>query len=259
MEYAVIAMAALLTSGLTLFSGFGLGTLLKAGLCPFLSVKVAIASTAVVHLWNNLFKWTLVGKFANRSVVLRCGLPAILAAYLGAHVLLRLSDFAPLGHYQFLGRDLEIMPVKLIIAFLMVGFALFEILPRFKKISFLSKHLPIEGVLSGFFGGISGHQGALRSAFLLKSGLSKEGSIATGVIISCLVDISRILVYGTFFKSELQGQWDLILIAVLSAFSGAWLGTRFIKKVTFEAIQMLVAFFLFLIAIGLGTGLLWKR
>ena len=33
---------------------------------------------------------------------------------------------------------------------------------------------------SGFFGGLSGMQGALRSAFLARAGLSKEAFVASG-------------------------------------------------------------------------------
>jgi phosphomannomutase len=82
--------------------------------------------------------------------------------------------------------------VKLVVACLMILFALVELLPRFTEISVGKKYLPLGGLLSGFFGGLSGHQGALRSVFLLKAGLSKETFIATGVVISLLVDIPRI-------------------------------------------------------------------
>ena len=42
-------------------------------------------------------------------------------------------------------------------------------------------------------------QGALRSAFLAKSGLSKEQFVATGAMIAFLIDISRLLVYVPAF------------------------------------------------------------
>jgi hypothetical protein len=51
-------------------------------------------------------------------------------------------------------------------ALLMMVFALFELLPSLRKLTFSNRHLVIGGLLSGFFGGFSGHQGALRSAFL---------------------------------------------------------------------------------------------
>jgi hypothetical protein len=50
MEYVVICLAAIITSGLTLFSGFGLGTLLMPVFAVFFPVEVAVALTAIVHV-----------------------------------------------------------------------------------------------------------------------------------------------------------------------------------------------------------------
>lgn len=55
----------------------------------------------------------------------------------------------------------------------------------------------IGGVLSGFFGGLSGQQGAFRSAFLLHAGLDPQRFIATNAAIATLVDITRLVVYGS--------------------------------------------------------------
>ena len=65
MEYAVICTVAIVVSALTLFSGFGLGTLLMPAFALFFPINVAVAATAVVHLVNNLFKLLLVGKHAE--------------------------------------------------------------------------------------------------------------------------------------------------------------------------------------------------
>jgi hypothetical protein len=68
----VLATVAVVSFGaalLTLFSGFGLGTLLLPVFALFLPVEIAVAATAVVHLANNLFKLALVGRHADRSVV----------------------------------------------------------------------------------------------------------------------------------------------------------------------------------------------
>jgi hypothetical protein len=88
-EYITICTVALLASGLTLFSGFGLGTILMPVFALFFPLPLAIASTAVVHLSNNLFKLLLLGRHADRGVVIRFGIPAlvfaaVLAAFLGA-------------------------------------------------------------------------------------------------------------------------------------------------------------------------------
>ena len=111
--------------------------------------------------------------------------------------------------------------------------------------------------MSGFFGGLSGHQGALRSAFLIKAGLSKESFIATGVVISLMVDIPRIVMYGlTLPGLHLGGNRSLLAAAVLAAFAGAWLGNRLMRKVTLRLVQVLVAVMLLAIAAALGSGLI---
>ena len=52
----VIGLVAFGVSLLTLFSGFGLGTLLLPAFAVFFPIEVAVASTAIVHAANNLFK-----------------------------------------------------------------------------------------------------------------------------------------------------------------------------------------------------------
>jgi hypothetical protein len=257
MEYFIIGATALITSGLTLFSGFGLGTLLMPVFAIFFPIDVAVGLTAIVHFFNNLFKLALLGKHADKTIVLRFSLPAILSAFLGAWTLLWLSGLNPLMSYQLFDREFHVMPVKFVIALLMVFFSLFELIPRFTEISFEKKYLFLGGILSGFFGGLSGHQGALRSAFLIKCGLSKESFIATGVVIACLVDISRISVYSTHFSLTKAGDnLPLLLTAIISAFLGAFIGNRLIKKITMRTIQFIVAIMLFAIAVVLGTGII---
>ncbi|MBU2446689.1 MAG: sulfite exporter TauE/SafE family protein [Bacteroidetes bacterium] len=257
MEYIIICLAALLTSGLTLFSGFGLGTLLMPVFAIFFPIDIAVAMTAIVHFLNNLFKLYLLGKHANKSVVLRFGLPAIITALVGAQILVWLSGIDPLFQYEFLGKLLVVTPVKFIIAVLMIVFALFEIVPALEKFSVEKKYLPLGGLLSGFFGGLSGHQGALRSAFLVRCGLTKESFIATGVVIACLVDVSRLSIYASHFSSEgLSSNLNLLIAATLSAFLGAFIGNKLVKKVTMKAIQIIVSIMLSAIAVGLGSGMI---
>ena len=182
MEFLLIGIVAFLTSSLTLFSGFGLGTLLLPAFALFFDIDVAIAMTAIVHFLNNILKFILLGKYAQKAVVLRFGIPAIFAAYVGAKVLLWFTELPAIYTYQISSNIFNITPVKLVIAILMLLFAFIEVAPSLKKLSFGKKYLPLGGILSGFFGGISGHQGALRSAFLLRYGLTKEEFIGTGML-----------------------------------------------------------------------------
>lgn len=253
----IIGIAAFFTAILTFFSGFGLGTILTPVFIIFFPVEVAIALTGVVHFTNNLFKIVLVGKSANKTVLLRFGIPAILLAFVGAWLLLRIAEMPALYTYEWWDRQLVITPVKLIIAILLITFSVLEISPSFRKVQFGKDKLFIGGALSGFFGGLTGIQGALRSAFLIKSGLSKEAYIGTGVVIASLVDFTRLSVYASRFASaDLQENIPLLLTATLAAIAGAWLGKRMLKKVTLRSIQLLVALMLILISLAMGSGLI---
>lgn len=256
MEIAIISLAAFATAILTFFSGFGLGTILTPVFALFFPIDLAIALTGVVHFFNNLFKLGLVGKSADKAVLLRFGIPAVIAAFIGAWVLLNITDLQPLYTYAIGARTMVVTPVKFIIAILLIFFALIDLIPFFDQLQFGREKLPLGGVLSGFFGGLSGHQGALRSAFLIKAGLSKEGFIATAVVIACFIDFTRLAVYATrFTKAGLVDNLLLVCSATLAAIVGAYIGKRLLKKVTLQFIQRLVAVFLIAISVALGMGL----
>jgi len=257
MDYILIAVTALFASGLTLFSGFGLGTILLPAFALFFPVDTAVAMTAIVHLLNNIFKLFLVGKHVNKEVVLKFGLPAFLFALAGALLLVQFSELPAIASYTLAGSDFFVTPLKLVIGILILLFALLDFFPVFKSLAVEKKWLPLGGVLSGFFGGLSGHQGALRSAFLIKSGLSKESFIATGVTIATIIDLSRLFIYSARFQMEFTDDNVLILLtALIAAFLGAFIGARLIKKVALESIHILVGVLLIVIAVGIGLGII---
>jgi len=151
---------------LTFYSGFGLGTLLTPVMMLFFPFDVAIALTGIVHLFNNILKFVLVKKHINSSILLRFGIPAIVFAFIGSSVLLLTTDLPILYSYELVGKTCKIEPMKLMISILLFVFILMDFLPRLKNLSFDHKYLAIGGSLSGFFGGLSGNQGALRTIFL---------------------------------------------------------------------------------------------
>ncbi len=253
MDYAILALVAFITSALTFFSGFGLGTLLMPVMVFFFPIEIAIGTTAVVHLLNSLFKFFLMRKKTDWSVVFNFGFPAILAAYGGAMALLWLGTSSPFYSWELNGTEYQIGSLNLVIAGLMLFFSLFELIPGLSKISFSTKLMPFGGLLSGFFGGLSGHQGALRSAFLVRYGLDKDRFIATSVVIAAMVDVTRILVYSSRYSVEINAY---LLTAIAAAFAGAFLGSRLLKKITLTPIRILIAVLLILIAAGVGAGII---
>jgi uncharacterized membrane protein YfcA len=258
---ALICAAAFLASTLTFFSGFGLGTLLTPVFALFFPIPTAIAATAIVHLANNLFKVGLVGRDADWSVVARFGLPAAAAAVVGAGALVLAADLPPLAVYELGARTRVATPLKLLVGALIVSFALLETSRRFQSLQIPARYLPWGGALAGFFGGLSGTQGALRSAFLIRAGLSKQGFVATGVICAVLVDVVRLIVYGA---SQVSAHFDavprqavpMVAAATISAFAGALVGARVLRQLALETVRTTVAVMMIAIGAALAAGLL---
>ena len=256
MEYLILPLAAVVVSGLTLLTGFGLGTLQLPFFALFFPLDMAVAMTAVVHFLNNMFKLILLGKHAHRRTILLFGLPAIVSALIGAGLLVWMSEFRPLVAYSLGQRVCEITAIKITIAALMVVFITVEFLPRFKDLAYDPQYLPLGGIISGFFGGLSGHQGAFRAAFLMRAGLGKKEFIATGIVIACCVDLTRLSVYISHFKSTGINQHPtLLVITTLAAFLGSFLGNLLLKKMTWHTVQWFVSALIVVIAVALSIGL----
>lgn len=257
----VVAMCSLVAAGLTLYSGFGLGTLLLPVFALFFPIEVAVVATAVVHGANNVFKVSLVGKHADWDTVLRFGVPALLAAVLGAALLGWFASRPPLLSYELGPIAAQVRPIKLVMGVLMMAFAAFELLPALRQFRFRRDHLLWGGLLSGFFGGLSGHQGALRSAFLVKSGLGTQAFVGTSSVIGLIVDVARLLAYGALvaFAGQAalrfpEGIGALVVTGCLAAFAGVLLGKRYLHKVKISAVQTLTGVLLFLLALLLIAG-----
>ena len=243
-EYLILALLSFFAGGLTLFTGFGLSTILLPVFVIFFPVAIAVPSTAIVHFLNNFYKLFIYFKKINTRILLRFGLPALLASIAGAFLLQKLSSNE---------RNLEI-----ILGILIISISFMEMFPAIRNLKINIKWAPLGGVISGFFGGLSGHQGLFRSAFLVKSGLSKNSFIATGVGIAVLVDITRLSVYGsTIFTTSIISSnnfWLPVIISTTSALFGVSLATDLVKKMTIDVIRNMVFGLIFISGILLVLG-----
>jgi len=256
-EVAIISLVAFLAAILTFFSGFGLGTILTPIMMIYFPVEIAVAFTGIVHFSNNIFKLFIVGNKANKEVLVKFGLPAIFAAFIGSYFLFNMNTEYIIYSYNLLGQIKSISLVKFIVSLLLIVFASFDLIPFFKKLEFGKKSLPIGGLLSGFFGGLSGNQGALRSSFLIKLSLDKETFIATTVVISTMVDFTRLGVYSSnLLQINLEDYLTLGVSSILAATLGAFIGNKLLKKIALDYIRILVATLVLLLAFGLLLGVI---
>jgi uncharacterized membrane protein YfcA len=226
----------------------------------FFPAPAAVAATAVVHLLNNLFKASLLAAKADWGVVLRFGLPAAPAAVLGAWLLTRLGETGAVFAWDAFGHRFGPTAAGLAIGAVMIVLGVLELMPWFQRLAAPPSLAPLGGALTGFIGGLSGQQGALRSMFLLRLKLEPAVFIATGVMLAVVVDLSRIPAYLAAFAG---GDLDfdrrglaLIGVGTLAAVAGAWIGVRVLKKATIGAVRALVAAMMLGIGGALAAGLI---
>jgi hypothetical protein len=78
----------------------------------FVPLPLAIAATAVVHFANNLFRFGLMARQADWSIVATFSMPAAITAILGAASLTLFDRLPALWQYSFADSAFEITPVK---------------------------------------------------------------------------------------------------------------------------------------------------
>ena len=254
MEILLLILVGFGASWLTFYCGFGLGTLLTpVFLLLFKDPIVALAGTAIVHFLNNVFKFLMMKREVDWKIALPFALAAIPAAFLGAYLSTFITTIQ-LTDYRLLGYSFEIDLFNVVFGVILILFALIEIVPSW-SIAFSKQKLWMGGLVSGFFGGLSGHQGALRSAFLIKYQLKKEVFIATGIIVALAVDLVRTPIYLSRFNFEQLGEgWIYIAAALSAALLGAISGKMFLKKMKMRVINWFVSSAMILFGIGLILG-----
>ena len=242
---------------LTFFSGFGLGTLLTPVFGLLFPIQIAVVCTAIVHFLNNIFKLFLVYKHIDSTIFWRFGLPSVVAAFGGAWLLKSLSMLNVEFDFEVLNGVFSTTLLNIVMGVVIIFFACFDLIPSLEHLTFDKKYMIFGGLLSGFFGGLSGNQGSLRAAFLSKTGLQKHAFVATGTAIACGIDTSRLLVYSQLIhQNTAKIEMLPIVLATCSAFVGAYLGHKLLKKITFNALKYFVGTCLLVFGLCLIFGVL---
>jgi len=254
LEYLVVAIFAFLASFISFFSGFGLGTILMPMIAIFFPLPIAISLTAVIHLLHNLMKTGLLWRAIDWTVAVKFGAAALIASIPGALLLKGLSEYAPVKEYSIWEIRGEISVLRMCIGFLLILFASMEAFPH--KI-YRVKNLFLGGAVSGFFGGLSGNQGALRSVFLINTNMDKRAFIGTNAIIAMIVDIARLVVYSLSFRHLIiSSNLPLLGIAIAASLGGVCLGMTLLQKITLGFIQKLVIILLYILGAFMVLGII---
>jgi uncharacterized membrane protein YfcA len=253
LPYCLIAITAFLASLSTFFSGFGLGTILLPVFSLFFSPEIALATTALVHLINGLFKVALTFKNINWPVFMKFGSFAFLGSMFGAYLIYALGDMG-LVYSVKLVESHDVNYTEFSLGLVMLIFALLEFTSFLENRKIGKSWIPFGGFVSGFFGGFSGHQGAVRSAFLSNTPLSKFEFVATSALLGVIIDLTRISTYSQQLDSEIP--IELVATGATTAILGSILGNQLLKKTEMRFIKWVIGFFLFAVGTLMLLGFL---
>lgn len=233
LQYVSLISITLLTSVITLFTGFGVGTIMMPVMALFFDVKVAIFLAAIVHFFNNLSRIMLYRRDLRRDILRRFGVVSIAGAFLGS--------FAQLF--------LQSTWLKTGVGIFLCLFALVSLLPFPIRWKFPPAVDMAGGFLSGLIGGLIGNQGAIRSLYLLNYRLDKQELIASAAMIAVVIDATRIPVYAFSNYGYLRENLTLMLLVILASIAGTLIGGRILPKVSYEFFRRII-----LVAVlGLGV------
>jgi len=225
MELLALAfVGAFFAAALTVPAGFGLSTILTPMVLLMMGPHEAVAVVAVIHGAHNAGKFVALRNSVDFSAFRRYGVWLVVGAVIGATLQSKVPQDPLLA---LIGAFLILLPL-LTLSESWTGLRIPEANDR------------IGGFGSGFMGGLSGHQGAIRAMFLTRRLPDKMTYAATASVLALCVDLSRIPVYLFFRPEEIVEHFQITILLVVAALLGVRAGKRWLEYMKSEWIHNLV-------------------
>ena len=235
MEIILITLLTIVASAIGTITGFGTSTIMIPILALFLSPGEAIFLVSIIHWFGNVWKITLFRSGINWKLIGLFGVTGLVTSYFGAAVTLNIDDSVLL---RVLGVFLAV-------------YAIFLLFQSKLKLPASSSVALVGGSLSGFFAGMFGIGGAIRSAFLTIFDLPKAVYIATAGAIGLMVDSTRVVTYVAGGMMLPQTLLYGLLIFIPTSFCGAYIAKRIVDKIPQRQFRSIVAMLILIIGIKL--------
>lgn len=228
----VVAVAAGAVASVT---GFGIGSLLTPMLALQVGTKTAVAAVSIPHLAGTAIRFWSLKSEVDRSVLWRFGLTSAAGGLGGA--LLHASASSP--------------TLAIVFGALLVFAGASQVTGHGQRWRFRGAVAWLAGALSGFFGGLVGNQGGIRSAALLGFNLPKRTFVATATAIALLVDGARVPVYLVAERESLIDIWPLILIGIIGVTVGTLGGEWLLGRVPDRRFRQVVGATILLLGVAI--------
>jgi len=220
-------------------AGFGIGSLLTPAIAVTAGAKLAVAAVSIPHAIGTSIRFWRLRRDVDWNIVRSFGVTSAAGGVAGA----LLNTWAT-------SRMLEIVFGALLVlagASQVTGFA--------KRWRLRGALAWLGGALSGFFGGLVGNQGGIRTAAMLGFEVDKRQFVATTTAVALLVDAARVPIFLAYQTHALMALLQVIAIASLGVIAGTLFGEKLLARVPEHQFRILVGVLLLTLGVSFLTGM----
>ena len=219
-------------------AGFGIGSLLTPALAVTAGAKLAVACVSIPHFIGTSIRFARFRHDVDWKIVRSFGLTSAAGGLTGA----LLNAWAT-------SRALETVFGSLLVlagASQITGYA--------QRWRLRGRLAWLGGALSGFFGGLVGNQGGIRTAAMLGFEVDKRRFVATTTAVALLIDMARVPVYAVVETAGIARLWQTTAIAAVGVIIGTVFGETLLARVPEQRFRVVVGVLLLLLGVSFLIG-----
>ena len=219
-------------------AGFGIGSVLTPVIAGATGTKLAVAAVSIPHAIGTSIRFWRFRREVDWVVVRSFGIMSAAGGMTGALLNMRATS-----------RALDIVFGSLLVlagTSQVTGYT-----TRWRLHGALAW---LGGALSGFFGGLVGNQGGIRTAAMLGFEVSKRQFVATTTAVALLIDIARVPIYLAVDAAQLARMWPTLGLATLGVVAGTLFGEKLLARVPEQRFRMVIGVLLLLLGASFLIG-----
>ena len=235
----LVLCAGLFGGAVASVAGFGIGSLLTPAISTLTGARLAVAAVSIPHAVGTAIRFWRFRRDINWAVVRSFGVMSAAGGLTGA-----------LLNTWTTNRVLEIVFGSLLLiagASQVTGYA--------QRWHLRGPLAWVGGALSGFFGGLVGNQGGIRTAAMLGFEVGKRQFVATTTAVALLIDVARVPIYLAVDADELAPLWPTMMFATVGVVVGTFFGETLLARVPEQRFRAVIGALLFLLGLSFLIGL----
>jgi uncharacterized membrane protein YfcA len=234
----IVLVAGVFGGAVASIAGFGIGSLLTPAIAAATGTKLAVALVSIPHAIGTSIRFWRFRRDIDWHVVRSFGVTSAAGGLTGA----LLNTWAT-------SRALE-----LVFGCLLVLAGASQVTGYAKRWRLRGALAWLGGALSGFFGGLVGNQGGIRTAAMLGFEVDKRQFVATTTAVALLIDLARVPVYVVTETAAITGMWPMLAVATIGVVIGTLFGETLLARVPEQKFRIVVGTLLLALGVSFLIG-----